>query len=378
MAREWVVVGLLVAALSAGCQRVPGQEGAVASGNPTNTVPAAAASAAATHAGTRPARASTHAEAEQWQLAMASARRQYLQRLWQSGDVNDRLAATLLSGDEGGSPYERLAQLLREHPDNALAAWHLTKYCALAASSCDSAATQATLQRLDPHNTATWLLAMDGAVMRDDMAAAAEYLTLAAQASHHDNHREETVSMLWQAVRDLPIPPRSQAVAEAQRQQLELKRPPSDDDVRVLNVAAVAAALPAPYYAPLARLCWGNPRIDTATSGDCRAVLTQLASASDMLDRGFALGGIVQMTAGTPANTAWREQYRQFLWLRTEGYARVGQDLAFVRSTWAQGEVGALQSLLAREGLTQAPPDWLPRAPGERALVITGHRMPGH
>ncbi|MFD0739790.1 hypothetical protein ACFQZQ_10905 [Lysobacter koreensis] len=333
-----------------------------------------------------PAARATRAEIERWQRDWNAALANRLQQLSTQADARSQLAYALLlplaSGDADPAAMqaarrqalERAAQL---DPDDVLVAWLQAVDCP--GAQCDPNAALARLQRLEPDNAAVWLIELQAAHQRGDAAAVDRYLRLAAAADRYDLHFGDAGLAGYAEIAELPLPPLGQAERELFGQGMGWKRPASDVDLRVSQVAAVTSALLTPALQGLMQACGLRDGIGPppARRAPCIAVLSHLAGSDTLIGPGMALPTLVQLTADGPEGGAWRERYRLHHW-QYQQYSRGGLFMTGeqVLASWRLGEVPALQQRLQQLGLASPPPGWLPSNPYNRALVTSGRPPP--
>lgn len=264
-------------------------------------------------------------------------------------------------------------------PDDPLIAWLERTGCPASQPLCRPEQTLARLQRLEPDNAATWLATLEDAVANGDHAAADRALVQAGRAGYYDSYWGEAGHFLDATLADVPLPPRSAAVMDAQRRQANGAAALTDADLRSVSAIAMASALATPALASLMRSCRSeDAAVAAARRSPCLAVAVRLAESDTLLGRRLGLGLAVRLTADKPAGAGWREQLRSFLWLQ-EQLLTMGLRVppGYAQSLWHVGEVAALQAWLTATGrVLTPPPGWLPSNVEDRTLITTGRAPP--
>lgn len=279
------------------------------------------------------------------------------------------LLELLLSRDDGdaGTALARrdqaaraLVAAARAAPDDALLAW-LELECR-DARICDRAGAIARLQALNPDNALVWLA--DATLVQPGREQALD--AALARASRATQLRS-------------PLDPLSHAMP---LQRVELPQPPGamlqamapgaagaqgPDIVRFVSATAVGAAFGLPSLGPIAQGC--SMPIAPIRRAACEGVLRLAAAEGSFLFDGLATSRMVSLTAGTPANAAWRERSRQLAWQR-QLIADAGNDAAFDPLRMRHSERDALLVWARQHGRPVHPPTgWLPDDGASRARI---------
>lgn len=265
-------------------------------------------------------------------------------------------------------------------PDDPLVAWLERFGCPASQPACRPEQAMARLQQLEPDNAAVWLAALEDAVANGDQSGIDHALDRAGRASYYDSYWGKAGQFFDATLADVPLPPRSTAVLDAERRQNNGVAY-TDGEMRAISAIAMASTL-LPAMLPLLRSCRSEDIVMAAARwSSCLAVATRLTESDELLGRRIGLGLAVQLTAGTPVGAAWREQLRRLLWLQEQmlkmfkmGYR---EPPGYAQSLWRVGEMAALQAWMTSKGLPLVPPpDWLPKSAEQRALVTTGRPPP--
>lgn len=345
--------------------------------------------AMARHAAAPAVDADVHAQVlEHWGRRYEAAMLMHLEALADTGDAHADLALALMlpwSPEEDAAPpapgevpewarirAEAIQDAARRLPDDAPIAWMEAEQCPPGVPGCDPVAALARLQRLEPDNAAGWLLALEQAFRRDDQAAVEHYLARAAASRRYDPHYLDLAAMLLETTAEVPLPPLDAQARQAMGLALGLRRPVSDQELRLVPVMGMAVAQALPARQGLSEHC----RAPSASrTRDCAAVMTLFAGSQTLLERMMGLTAMVRMSADRPDGARWREQLRRTYWmfgLAPDAPATPGYLDALIH----RGEIAALEHHMRIKGLTGPPAGWLPRNPRHRALVTTG-REPG-
>lgn len=260
-------------------------------------------------------------------------------------------------------------------PEDPLVAWLEALNCNRA--TCDREAAIGRLAKLEPDNAAVWLLALNVAHQRGDLAAAEDYLARAAQAGRYDLHFGEAGLLVEETLIQVPLPPSCRGEA-LERMSGLLQRRATDEDLTTIYAGAVTAAAALPPFQSLAALCRIDAGVLPAESHlpACVAVFSRMAGSDTLIAQSLALVHLVQYTADQPEGAQWRERLRNLRWLMEQGWKEPLPSSEFVRSSWVHGEVPTLQARLTASGNWPAPPGWLPKGARDRALITTGRPPP--
>jgi hypothetical protein len=85
----------------------------------------------------------------------------------------------------------------------------------------------------------------------------------------------------------------------------------------------------------------------------------------------FGLAVMAQLTARSADGAAWRERLRTHYWQSVQ-IQRHPHQIRDLSQIWREGEVAVFAARLKATGLDRPPPDWLPKSPLARSLVLTG------
>lgn len=251
-------------------------------------------------------------------------------------------------------------------PDNPDLARHRYLAC-LAVEGCDRQAALRTLERIDGRNAATWLLAINDAITRDDPQAARDALARAASADGYDSGMGAGFIALQPALARLPLPqacldPTAQASLAR-----ELGRAPTQSDYASIQAMAIEMAIPMPALGALS-ICRGPDSKQVAQ--DCLRLLAHVAGADTFAERMVALRMLIDLEPDATTSAALREQYRRMLWLSENSAAAVSKIDGYLMRVWAEGEIPLLQQYAQSQGRWPPPADWLPSDPHRRAVIL--------
>lgn len=349
---------------------------------PSATLPAARPSLrSATASPARGPHGPVPGSAEAWGREFDRAMRSHLEARAATGDDHARLLLALMVRPDDvrfdGDPEawakaraEALREVAAALPDDPLVAWLEAQACG-PGMGCDRLSALERLAALDPGNAAVWWALADEARRWKDPAAVDHFLALAA-ASERVSMPGGTLGPVYADVLGGMIAPpldpalRAQAVSE-----LGLSGLPADIDV-VLLYGAVYAGLMEAVFSPnlvsVSQLC-GAPA-SPSRRASCRANMELLASGDSLLMQRMGLTMLVRATEGSPRAAVWRERLRQHYWTQ-ELALRQGwfNDPRFVILRAYDGEIAALERYMRLNGFSDPPEGWLPRDPGQRALV---------
>lgn len=330
-----------------------------------------------------------------WERRYLSVIRQHLEMRAQAGDAHAQLTLALMNLEPAGSlsdpaAIERqdeagrarrglaLARALEMAPDDPLVAWYVADSCGYRHIECDKQAAWRRLQALDPDNAAVWLTGLDVLLESGDVEGLELRLSLFVEAERFDNPVAATGRLLVEQIDGVAMPEVDPDLREAMGERLGLGRPLTDEELRYMPATnawigqAGAVRVTGPY-----RACLGAPTL--ADPAICRRAAARLSTGSSLIERVMGLVLQVQLTADLPEGARWREALRRHHW-QYEQYmalAREAPPPGYLRRVLVDGEIDALEWRLARAGISEPPPGWLPTRPRQRALVTTGRLPPG-
>ena len=349
---------------------------------PPHRAPSHGSDARANHSPAEIAR--MEAAMKQCETDMAAQRRRQWEALGARDDVESRLTHALMASTVGeASNQPSTAQLLEAAavavPDDADVAWYRAAHCPKDAG-CDRDRAIARVLELEPGNLDGWLMALgEAARSQHDDATLQALLERAAEASYYDARDGETFARLYQATRDLPLPGscKTPLVVRGWRQLFgnAPSGPGAADMAAIWAMAMQAAEIKA--YSPIGKLC--RPK-DAPLSREriaaCRSVLAMLASNASLIDQAVGMSAMVELSAGTPEASAWRERYRNLQWLQAAHASNRHFDVESLVRRMIEGEVPAMQAELEAHGRWPAPAGWLPDNERARSLIQTGRPPP--
>lgn len=282
------------------------------------------------------------------------------EQLSSGADARDRLAGVILGvgNDFPGNQraFDRELELaVAQHPDDTLLRWLHATRC-LESEKCNEAAILESLRQLDPGNSAPYLLALDAAMKRDDLARAEVLLAEAARQARVDVYWGRLPKHIVEVVGPAGDVPACDRAAAGNPHDLDVPRTLQE------NVEVFAGAIGAAQAIPLGvlRLC-PLSGIPQARLPACRAMFAQMAANDTLLLHAIGAKGMLK-NASTPAERAhWGEVVRNVEWMKREGYPLLRT--ARQSLVWEHGEVPVLIALLEGEGRWPAPKDWQPDVP---------------
>jgi hypothetical protein len=331
-------------------------------------------------------------ETERWHRSSAEAIRLHLRSVAAQGDARSLLAAALLwpsdaDALEHGGPAVRPAQEQRAwfeaarkaRPRDRLVAWVDLVSCGMSGDACDNEAAMAYLLAEDGDNAAIRLIAADLAQRRNDTEALERHWRAAAAASAYAPYSLELKQLLYAAMERAQQPAISSRLAAAQGAEVGLGRPMRAADWNtVWSLVHSAAALPS-YTLP-SRRCGAEALANASVEEEahCERIMALMAEDRDVvIGPMIGLKNLARMYAGSGDGAHWRERLRALYWV----YENAGRLLAgspanaadpgeFALWSMSEGELAAMERLLAHNGLPLAPPPgWLPGREDLRALI---------
>lgn len=337
----------------------------------------------------------TEAALAQWHRANTVAVARHVRALMASSDPRDQLAAAMIAPvTEPQDPNGDVEWVTEEStiafttarrlgPDDRLVAWLEALDCprARADSGCDPEGALKRLQRLEPDNTAFWLMLLERAIEQGDDAAVDGMLSRAAATSHYEIPFGEIGQLLYETFRNVDSPPLTPQVAEAFGRDTGIGRAATVDDLAAIGAMGIAMAVALPAHQPLQEACFGEDGTSSRAQRvpACMAIYTRMAGDEMLISRNIALDSLVRLTADSAAGPAWRERLRELHWIRSEGLRLIieGPPEGHLQSLWRDGEIAALEGALGNAGIPATPPPgWLPEDVRSRALITTGREPP--
>lgn len=328
-----------------------------------------------------------------WEQAYRTTIRRHLEQRAAAGDVHAQLTLALMTlapsgalsdpsalerrdGAEAARRSEALARALEMAPDDPLVAWHVAEDCSYRRIGCDKQAAWQRLRELDADNAAVWLLGLDALLESGDVEALDLQLALFADADRFDNLLAATGRLLAEQLVGIPMPEPGTGLRQAMGQRLGLDRPLTAEEFRYLPTMEIWTAQTIAAVGPV-QACVGVAAM--ADPALCNRVGARLSTGSSLVERAIGLVLQVQLTAGHPEGPRWREALRRHYWQSERLMAIAGETPppGYLHRMLADGEVNALEWRLARTGMSEPPPGWLPVNPRHRALVTTGRPPPG-
>ena len=374
----WSHGGRLLAVLAVGCsgERVPAAAKSIGDMDASADAAEAAAPPSISTAGRRNATAPSVASPSHsdekllaaWMHDYRRALRAHAQVLAGREDGRSQLAAAWLlqmsaEGVVGSDEEAAFAALLTRAgelaPDDPLVAWLERMNCPATQPVCRREQALARLQAIDPDNVAAWLLSLDAAIARGDPAAVDASVARAALAGHYYDRWNETGRFIDAALAEVALPARSASVLAAQRRHSGTSKPPSEAELRAMYAIAMASA---PLHQGLTRSCL-DASASAARKSACLTVFARMAQSDTLLARSIGLSSAVRLTAGTPAGAAWRERLRRFQWFQHQAitHSRFSPTADYAQRLWRDGEIAALEWVLAAAGRPLTPPPgWRP------------------
>lgn len=325
--------------------------------------------------------------APKWNQAYQRALRERLAALAQRDDAISQLDIVrlqpLLDGyytaPPSGVHQERERALRRAQalaaPGDDTAFWYEAAICAHAepmpGTQCDPTLALAHLQRSDADNAAVWLMSADTAAARGDRAGIGTALLHAAKARRYDIRYGRNATETMRAIGDLELP----ALDEPARAVLNSDGLLADANLQDARMALAGWAFPLPSPLAFQRRCRTAAAAPAGTDAElraaCAAIATRMADSDTIIGQMFGLAVMAQLTAQSPDGAAWRERLRTHYWQSVQ-IQRHPHQIRDLSQIWREGEVAVFAARLKAAGLDRPPPDWLPKSPLARSLVLTG------
>lgn len=250
----------------------------------------------------------------------------------------------------------------------------------LAAAQCGGGEAcrkaQQALLAAEPDNMAGWLLEIGWARTRNDPDGGQRALANAAKATHYDIHADTGLQVMVEAYGDLALP----AACSSEQARAELRVATGlQRDFGMLDHAMVLANANRafPSYSVIRQQCLRQTDggIDKARLAACRTILARVAEGDTLLERSIALVSMVELVADAPDAAAWRQRYREHLWLM-EQWRDISLHSELQLEDYAMDEARTMQAVLEEDGRWPVPANWLPRDQHARSLIQTGRPPP--
>lgn len=327
----------------------------------------------------------TKAAVDQWNQDQRVAAARHARKLAASSEPRDLLAAALIASFDGTQQPSAPGQWSREEAGAAFTAatqrgrgdrlinWMEAIDCSrfAAYSECDAQAALLRLQSSEPDNAAVWLLAH----ARADQGSpeAEQFLDNAARATRYRLALNDLGALMQATYAEMDEPDMSPQVAKALAGTFG-HGPDQVPDVAGTNAMGIASAVAMPALSPLQLACFPpegvKPTADRRAA--CTAIYTLMSEDTLLISQSLALVSLVRITADSPEGAGWRERLRQLHWIQSHAIQILGSSApqGYMDSVWRDGELVAMQGLLAAAGISPQPPaGWLPDDPRLRAYI---------
>nr|MBA3486344.1 hypothetical protein [Lysobacter sp.] len=327
----------------------------------------------------------TKAAVDQWNQDQRVAVARHARKLAASSEPHDLLAAALIASLAGAPQPSAPGQWSREEAGAAFTAatqrgrgdalinWMEAIDCPrfAAYSECDAQAALLRLQRSEPDNAAVWLLAYT----RADQGSleAEQFLDNAARATRYQVPFNDLGALMQEQYAAVDSPDMSPLVAKALAGTFG-QGADQVPDVAGINAMAIATVVAMPALSPLQLACFppgGVEPIFVIVSA-CTEIYTLMSEDPPLISQRLALVNLVRITVNSPEGPGWRERLRQLHWIQSHAIQILGSSApqGYMGSVWRDGEVVAMQGLLAAAGISSQPPGgWLPDDPRIRAYI---------
>jgi len=272
--------------------------------------------------------------------------------------------------NEDRRAFRRAAALARGDGD---VLWVLAHKC-VGGEDCNAARRE--LRQAEAGNMLVWLREMEEASRNDDPVATRLAFERAASAPEYDAHTDAVQSIIRKAYGTLPLPVAcaDEGVQRAMQSGMgiDLGRPFGVFD-HAMSIAAINA--PMPTFGALRKHCAADAGMDSQRREACRGILVRLAEGDTWLERMVALNVLIQLLGDDPEAAAWRERYRERLWMMPQLADDNIRSLLQPEDYW-NDEPRSVQAALQIAGRWPPPADWLPEDERARSLVLTGRPPP--
>lgn len=255
--------------------------------------------------------------------------------------------------------------------------WQATHNC-MATHGCDEGAALDHLLAIDPDNAAAWWLAMRKAWARGDAAAYDDALAHAAAARGADARTGSVFLALQPLLAEAPLREGCVRVDDEADLANALGHAPGAADwasVEAWSYELAANSIVA-YSAFAGCRERDGARLPPRRRDDCIAALSVLAAGDTLVEQSVALPLLIQLEGGSPDGLAYRERYRQVLYLVLSAPpALIPGDPT---SLLLAGEVETMRRAAISRHRWPPPVDWLPESARQRALITRGRLPPGN
>ncbi|MGN6111880.1 MAG: hypothetical protein ACTHOC_02530 [Luteimonas sp.] len=290
-----------------------------------------------------------------------------LSQIYQDGDGRDpdaerRATSRIQTGWQAAS---------RRWPRSRDIAWQAARNCA-AAYGCDEEAAERHLLDLDAGNAAAWLLAMEGAARRRQHERYDAYLAHAAASQRY----APPAGAMYRALEPLfavsPTPLHCMSLRGIERRAARLGHLPTADDLAAESAALMEGALNT--FDPSRALggCRSNFGLPIRSSrADCAAVLAMVAEGATIGERRFGLELLIPLLGDSKDGPAYRERYRQLLYLDSVVRA-AGEPDVESNAKLLFDDFEAWRRIAVAQHRWPPSRGWLPDWPPQRVLVQQG------
>lgn len=311
------------------------------------------------------------------------------------GDARQQLVAAMLLAwpiaNDAPAPHKAAAAArmpeaeaifarVRAGTDDPWVLWIAATDCRFGAALCDRDGAIDDLLRIEPHNAAVWLLALDRAQRRDDKDAQLAALEGMAASSRYDQYYITAIRAWTDGFVDLPqLPEFERMVARTMTED-----PAAALDAESLRALAglhglfAAVAFGFPPFAPLTNACIPEEIASDAWREACRAAAQVLVASDTLVSMSVGCSVAYRFAADDTERSALEQRRLEMDWLMdsvgqlafdgfdAEGALDIDEANAVVHR-WgeATSELALFQALMREQGIPLAPP------PGYRARGMT-------
>lgn len=259
-------------------------------------------------------------------------------------------------------------------PKDPVVAWVETMHC-FSNGTCNRSNSLERLERLDADNAAVYLLSFNQAEINKDPAKRNAAFSKAANSRHFDWYYNRLGAVSYEALSDWR-PDISTFDRASDAKLLGLNRRISNQDYRKVESLNIAIAYMVPTLQGISDFC-NSGEENKNRLRDCIKFFELMRNDKTTLSKAVGLTKLAKITAVLPEGASYREELRQFFWVR-ENYNKLNigkpeTESSFIRQWPKMTEWDAIALDLEFANITfKAPKSWLPENESMRSLVLTG------
>ena len=259
-------------------------------------------------------------------------------------------------------------------PNDSLLAWHEASRC-FGSKACTTNGALERLKKLEPDNAAVHLLMLNYAQHIDNQAGADAAFQRMLGSRYYNGFYHEYAKAAYLSMSDWKAS-KNKSEREHDAKNWGLEKPLSDEDYRKIQSLGIAIAFPLPGFQALFEYC-GKAGKNVEKLEACVKLLEIVRSDQTVISKMMALSLLTKLTVNHPKGPQFREELRQYYWLRENqdklNKIRPEYDSAYIQQWPNLTEWEALNIDMQKARIpTIAPKGWLPSDGDQRNRVLTG------